>query len=220
MTPPVRVVCPLTRSCSAGTPWVRDFPCRVMVWPWTFFARQEATARYIRQQLEKEHAERQKSAPSSTNQTFWVGDQVWVIRPRPMGTHRTKTWFTPGGVVCKIGEDTYCIKVGHGQFRERHESQLRVGEPDLRGQHVSLDYAAHEAVSETTMLSSTTIPSRRSWLSARTPRHPEAWSSRVVGEAMGRSTTPGKPSPRSCRGLTPPSWTTSASTRPSFMSWT
>ena len=81
-----------------------------------FFARQEATARDIRQQLEKEHAERQKSAPSSTAQTFRVGDPVWVIRPRPMGTHRTKTWFTPGEVVRRIGEDTYRIKVGHGQF--------------------------------------------------------------------------------------------------------
>ena len=113
-----------------------------------FFARQEARARDIRQQLEKEHAERQKSAPSSTAQKFRVGDPVWVIRPRPMGTHRTKTWFTPGEVVRRIGEDTYCIKVGHGQFRERHESQLRVQEPDLRGQNVSLDYAAHEADSD------------------------------------------------------------------------
>ena len=25
----------LTRFCSAGTPWVGDFPCLVMVWPWT-----------------------------------------------------------------------------------------------------------------------------------------------------------------------------------------
>ena len=72
----------------------------------------------------------------------------------------------------------------------------------------------------TTTLSRTTIQSRRSWPSARTPRHPEAWSSRFVGEAMGRPTTPGNPFPRSCRGLTLPSWTTSASTRPSSMSRT
>ena len=112
-----------------------------------FFARQESTARDIRQQLEKEHVERQKSAPSSTAQNFRVGDPVWV-RPRPMGSHRTKTWFTPGEAVLRIGEDTYRIKVGHGQFPEHHESQLRVREPDLRGQHVSLDYAAHEADSD------------------------------------------------------------------------
>ena len=110
------------------------------------FVRQEATARGIRQQLE--HAERQKSAPSSTAQKFSVGDPVWVIRPRPMGTHRTKTWFTPGEVVRRIGEDTHRIKVGHRQFLERHESQLCVRQPDLRGQHVSLDYAAHEADSD------------------------------------------------------------------------
>ena len=81
-----------------------------------FFARQEQTARDICQQLEKEHAERQKSAPSSTAQKFRVGNPVWVIRPRPMGTHRTKTWFTPGEVVRRIGEDSYRIKVGHRQF--------------------------------------------------------------------------------------------------------
>ena len=71
-----------------------------------------------------------------------------------------------------------------------------------------------------TKLSRMTIPSRKSWPSVRTPRHPEAWSSRFVGEAMGRPTTPGNPSPRSCRGSILPSWSTSASTRPRSMSRT
>ena len=122
--------------------------CKIKPQTSNLFAWQEATARDIRQQLEKEHAERQKSTPSWTAQKFRVRDPVWVIRPRPMGTHRTKTWFTPGEVVRRIGEDTYRIKVGHGQFRERQESQLRAREPDLRGQHVSLDYAAYEADSD------------------------------------------------------------------------
>ena len=72
----------------------------------------------------------------------------------------------------------------------------------------------------TTMLSRTTILSRRSWLSVRTPRHLEVWSSRFVGEAMGRPTTPGNQSPHSCRGSILPSWSTSASTRPRSMSRT
>ena len=38
--------------------------------------------------------------------------------------------------------------MGQGQFQEHHESQLRVREPDLRGHHMSLDYAAHEADSD------------------------------------------------------------------------
>ena len=60
-----------------------------------FFARQETTAQEIRQQLEEEHAVRAKTAPRSAAQKFRVGDPVWVLRPRPMGTYRTKTWFTP-----------------------------------------------------------------------------------------------------------------------------
>ena len=113
-----------------------------------FCGRQETAAREIRQQLEKEHAERAKTAPKSAARKFRVGDPVWVLRPRPLGTHRAKTWFTAGEVVRRIGEDTYRIKAGHGQFRERHESQLRVCEHDIRGQHVSLDYTAHEADSD------------------------------------------------------------------------
>ena len=32
-----------------------------------------------------------------------------------------------------------------GQFKERHESQLRAREPDVCGKHLCLDYTAHEA---------------------------------------------------------------------------
>ena len=102
----------------------------------------ETTAREICQQLEKE------TAPKSAAHKFRTGDPVWVLRPRPMGTHRTKTWCTAGEVVRKIGEDTYRIKVGPRKFRERHESQLRAREPDVRGKHVSLNYTAHEADSD------------------------------------------------------------------------
>ena len=184
-----------------------------------FFARQEATARDIRQQLEKEHAERQKSAPSSTAQRFRVGDPVWVIRPRPMGTHRTKTWFTPGEVVRRIREDTDRIKVGHGQFRERHESQLRVRIPTSVANMCPWSMPHMRLIRTTTMLSRTAIPSSRSWPSVRTPRHMEAWSSRFVGEAMA---VPRHLGTRLLvrAALRPPSWTTSASTRPSSTSRT
>ena len=177
-----------------------------------FFARREATARDIRQQLEKEHAERQKSAPSSTAQRFRVGDPVWVIRPRPMGTHRTKTWFTPGQVVCKIAEDIYRVKLG--------ESQLRVREPDLRGQHVSPDYTAHEADSDDDYPEQDDYTVEKILAQRPNASAPGGLEFKVRGKALGRLTTPGNPSPRSCRGLTAPSWTTSASTRPSSMSRT
>ena len=140
-----------------------------------------------------------------------------MIRPRPMGTDSIKTWFTAGEVVRRIGEDTYRIKVGHRQFLERHESQLCVREPDLRGQHVSLDYAAHEADSDDDYAEQDDYTVEKILAQRPNASGPEAWSSRFVGEAMGRPGTPGNPSPRSCRGLIPPLWITSASTRPSSM---
>ena len=55
------------------------------------FARQETASREIRQQLEREHAVLPKTAPKPTAQKVTVRDPVWGLRPRPMGTHRTKT---------------------------------------------------------------------------------------------------------------------------------
>ena len=113
-----------------------------------FFARQETAARKICQQLQKEHAVCAKTALKSAAHKFRVGDPVWVLRPQLMGTHRIKTWFTPGELVRRIGENTYRIKLGPGHFRERHESKLRAREPHVHGTHVSLDYTAQEADSD------------------------------------------------------------------------
>ena len=60
-----------------------------------FFLRQETATREICQQLEKEHAVRAKTAPKSAPHKFRMGHPVWVHRPRPMGTHCTKTCSHP-----------------------------------------------------------------------------------------------------------------------------
>ena len=77
-----------------------------------FFGPQETASRGICQQLQKAHAVRAKTAPRSAAPRVRGGDPVWVPRPRPTGTRDIKTWFTPGEVVRRIGEETYRIKVG------------------------------------------------------------------------------------------------------------
>ena len=77
----------------------------------------------------------------------WPAEAVARPAGAALATPRAPSSFSSAAVAA-AGGDTYRIKVGHRQFRERHESQLRVREPDLRGQHVSLDYAAHEADSD------------------------------------------------------------------------
>ena len=113
-----------------------------------FLERQETTARETGRQLKEKHAVRAKSALKSAAHNFMVGDPVWVLRPQPLGTHRPKTWFTPAAVGRGIDEDTYPMRVGPGQLREPHKSQLRPRKPDVHGKHVSLDYAVHKAHSD------------------------------------------------------------------------
>ena len=60
-----------------------------------FFPRQETTAQEIYQQLEKEHTVPAETTPKSTAHKCRVCDPVLLLRPRLMGTHQVKTWFTP-----------------------------------------------------------------------------------------------------------------------------
>ena len=60
-----------------------------------FFARHETTGREICQQRKKKHAVRAQTPAKSTVRKFRVGDLVLVLRPRPLGTHCTKTWSKP-----------------------------------------------------------------------------------------------------------------------------
>ena len=172
----------------------------------------------IRQQLEKERAVLPKTASKSAAHRFRVGDPMWVLRPQPMGTHRIQTWFTPGEVICKIGEDTYRIKVGPGHFRERHESDFRDPEPDACWKHVSLDYTAHKANSDDDHAEHDNYTVEKILAQRPSASAPGKWSSRCAREAMGRPTTPGNPSVPSCRGTTPPVWSMSAGTWPSSRS--
>ena len=154
-----------------------------------------------------------KTAPKSASHKFRVGDPVWVLRGRPIGTHRTKTWFTPGNMVRRIDEDTYRIKVGLGQFREPHESQLRARDADVPGKHVSLLYTAGEADSDDDYAEQDDYTVEKILAQRPSASAPGEWSSWCAGEAMNHPTTPGNPSLPLCRGSALPSGSTSAGTR-------
>ena len=131
---------------------------------------------------------------------------------RHMGTHRTKTWFTPGEVLRKIGEDTYRIKVGAGQVRERHESQLHAGQSDIRGKHVSLDYTAHETDSDDDYAEQDNYTVEKIMVQRLSALAPGGVEFKVRCRGYGPSHNTWEPVSSLCRGSTPPLWSMAAST--------
>ena len=61
----------------------------MMAWQWML----RSTALEIQVELEKEDSQRINTAPKYRVQVFKLGDRVWVERPHPLGTQRTKTWY-------------------------------------------------------------------------------------------------------------------------------
>ena len=108
------------------------------------FKEAEDTAKLVKDALEKEHAKRQDKTPKGPVTSFKVRGHVWVERPRPLGTHRTKTWYTPGKIAKRVGPSTFLLQTGPSQFKTRHETQLKDRVPDITGKHVDFQYTQHE----------------------------------------------------------------------------
>ena len=108
------------------------------------FKEAEDTAKLVKDALEKEHAKRQDKTPKRPLTSFKVGGYVWVERPRPLGTDRTKTWYTPGKIPNRVGRSIFLFQTGRSQFKVRQETQLKVRVPDITGKHVDLQCTQHE----------------------------------------------------------------------------
>ena len=100
------------------------------------FKEAEDTAKLVKDALEKEHAKRQDKTPKGAVTSFKVGGHVLVGRPRTLGTHQTKIWYTPSKIAKRVGPSTFLVQTGPSQFRTRHEIQLKDRVPNITGKHV------------------------------------------------------------------------------------
>ena len=65
------------------------------------------TAKLVKDAFEKEHVKWQDKTPKGPVTSFKVEGHVWVERPRPLGTHRTKTWYPRGQIAKRVGPSTF-----------------------------------------------------------------------------------------------------------------
>ena len=212
MTPAHRAACRLTRFFSAGIPWVGDSPCRVMACRRTPRSslrgkrlRRGKFARSLRRRTlcEPRPSEgRQRISSGCVTRSGYSDPGLWALTAPEPGSHPER-WSA--GLVMTPTASRW--------GREQHESQLRAGEPDVRGKHVFLDYTAHAAYSDDDYAEEDDYTIRKILSERPSDERLEEWSSRYAGEAMGTATTPGNTSPPLCHGSTPPSWSMSAGTR-------
>ena len=126
---------------SRSLPWYTTGPGKHAV---EAFKEAEDIAKLVKDALAKEHAKRQDKTPKGPITSFKFGGHVWVERPRPLGTHRTRTWYTPRNIAKRVGPSTFLVQTGPSQFKTRHKTQMQDRVPHITGKHVDFQYTKHE----------------------------------------------------------------------------
>ena len=54
--------------------------------------------------------------------------------------HRKQSWYIPGVIVCKMGQDVYAVQVGDNKVPDRDDTPLRPRAPDPSGPAVTFEF--------------------------------------------------------------------------------
>ena len=75
---------------------------------------------------------------------------MWVERHHKevLSRHRQASWYVPGVIVRKVGQDVYAVRVGDNKILGRDHTQLRPRVPDPSGRPVTFEFTAGDADSD------------------------------------------------------------------------
>ena len=90
------------------------------------------TAAKVCKALQDEYEKRAKYFKQGKVQKYALRDTVWVERHHKdvLSTHRQASWYEPGVIVLKVGQDVYAVRVGDNKILDRDHTQLRPRAPD------------------------------------------------------------------------------------------
>ena len=73
----------------------------------------------------EEHAKRAQYFSSGEVHKYWLKDTVWVERHHKdvFSRHRQQSWYVPGVILRKTGQDVYVIQVGNNKTVEGDHTQ-------------------------------------------------------------------------------------------------
>ena len=113
-------------------------------------AEAEDTAVKVCKALQDEHEKRAKYFKQGSVQKYALQDTVWVERHHKdvLSRHRQASWYVPGVIVRKVGQDVYAVRVGDNKILDRDHTQLRPRAPDPSARPVTFEFTASDVDSD------------------------------------------------------------------------
>ena len=113
-------------------------------------AEADDTAAKVCKALQDEHDKRAKYFKQGKVQKYALQDTVWVERHHKevLSRHRQASWYVPGVIVRKVGQDVYAVRVGDNKILDRGHTQLRPRAPDPSGRPVTFEFTAGDVDSD------------------------------------------------------------------------
>ena len=113
-------------------------------------AEADDTAAKVCKALQDEHEKRAKYFKQGKVQKYALQDTVWVERHHKdvLSRHRQASWYVPGVIVRKVGQDVYAVRVGENKILDRDHTQLRPRAPDPSGRPVTFEFTAGDVDSD------------------------------------------------------------------------
>ena len=113
-------------------------------------AEADDTAAKVCKALQDEHDKRAKYFKQGKVQKYALQDTVWVERHHKdvLSRHRQASWYVPGIIVRKVGQDVYAVRVGDNKILDRDHTGLRPRAPDPSGRPVTFQFTAGDVDSD------------------------------------------------------------------------
>ena len=96
--------------------------------------------------LQDEHEKRAKYFKQGKVQKYALRDTVCVERHHKdvLSRHRQASWYVPGLIVRKVGQDVYAVRVADNKILDSDHTKLRSREPDPSGRPVTFEFTARD----------------------------------------------------------------------------
>ena len=113
-------------------------------------AEADDTAAKVCKALQDEHEKRAKYFKQGKVQKYALQEAVWVERHHKdvLSRHRQASWYVPGVIVWKVGQDVYAVRVGNNKILDRDHTQLPPRAPDPSRRPVTFEFTAADLDSD------------------------------------------------------------------------